>query len=541
MPKDQSHIQPPPPTSVRGNQWTDIAVPELGDWKPDRRVTLVLPHYESQDELIKTVAALTRQTYPLDLMEVIVADDGSTTAPVIPEIAGPLDVSVHVQEDLGFGLARARNLGAQVATGEILIFIDCDMIPERQHVEAHARWHHAVSDAVVFGFRWHAEFSDFSPSQIARAVSTGGLRELVADQDPDRPEWIEGHLDRTDMLTGPFDDLFLVMSGGNLSIRRDMYLEIGGNDESFNQWGGEDNEFAFRALQAGTVVVPERQAVCWHQGEGHEPSPEEIRSHRLQKPKMRNLIAELDFRRPAPGRSYTRPYAVISVDARSDQAGAASATIDSILGSDFHDLIILVGMPESEDDAAFLAREYETDSRVVINLSVDALADDFRWSPVRLEVPVGALFHPGSLDLIIEQMGAAGVGALYMTIPGFEASDSFIRATTTRALNRAGRHTADDTDVDEWIGRLFGERWESGPWLGIGSPTWTPGSGSPNPRLSSTDHASLTDLAATQAELSEVRSRRALRVANAMGSVARARSPRDLTDAVRSFRSPPSS
>ncbi len=537
-PQEQQHPQPPPPTSVHGNQWTDIAVPEIGDWKPDRRVTLVLPHYESQTELNKTLAALTRQTYPLNLMEVIIADDGSSTTPAIPGIAAPLDVTVHVQEDLGFGLARARNLGARVATGEILIFIDCDMIPERQHVEAHARWHHAVSDAVVFGFRWHAEFSEFDPPEIAEAVSTGGLGELVADQDPDRPEWIEGHLDRTDMLTGPFDDLFLVMSGGNLSIRRDLYLDIGGNDETFNQWGGEDNEFAFRALQAGVVVVPERQAVCWHQGEGHEPSPEEIRSHRLQKPKMRNLIAELDFRHPAPGRSYTRPYAVITVDASSAQAGAASATIGSILGSDFHDLVVLVDMPVSEDDAAWLVREYESDSRVVMESPTDSQTDIFRWSPIRVEVPVGALFHPGSLDLIIEQLGAAGVGALYITIPGADASESFIRATTTRALNRARRHATNDTGVAEWIGELFDERWESGPWIGIGSSSWVPGSGSPDPRLSSTDNASLTELTATQAELSEVRSRRALRVANAVGSVARARTAHDMVNAVRSFRSP---
>ena len=139
-PRDQQHTQAPPPTSVQGNQWIDIDVAEIGYWRPDRRVTLVLPHYESQTELNNTLAALTRQTYPLDLMEVIIADDGSSTAPEIPEIAAPLDVTVHVQEDRGFGLARARNLGARVATGEILIFIDCDMIPERQHVEAHARW-----------------------------------------------------------------------------------------------------------------------------------------------------------------------------------------------------------------------------------------------------------------------------------------------------------------------------------------------------------------------------------------------------------------
>ena len=188
MEKREPLAKPPPPAKVEGNRWIDIQVPAIGAWKPERTVTLVLPYFEAQEELNRTLAALTRQTYPLDLMEVIVADDGSRVPPEIPEFASVLDVSVHVQEDLGFGLARARNLGARAASGEILIFIDCDMIPEAQHVEAHARWHHAVSDAVVFGFRWHADFSGFTPSEVADAVATSGLRDLVADQDPDHPE-----------------------------------------------------------------------------------------------------------------------------------------------------------------------------------------------------------------------------------------------------------------------------------------------------------------------------------------------------------------
>ena len=231
---------------------------------------------------------------------------------------------------------------------------------------------------------------------------------------------------------------------------------------------------------------------------------------------------------------------MVIVDARNKHAAAASVTIDSILGSDFHDLVVLIDMPESEDDAAWLAREYESDTRVIMESPADVEADDYQWSPIRLDVPVGAVFHPGSLDLIIEQLGAAGVGALFVTIPGAEASESVIRATTTRALSRARRHATNDTDIAEWISKLFGERWESGPWIGIGSPSWVPGSGAPDPRLGTTDHASLAELNAARADLSEARSRRALRVANAAGSMARARTPRDMANAFRSFRSPPS-
>ena len=68
----------------------------------------------------------------------------------------------------GFGLARARNMGADDATGEVLVFLDCDMVPEPQLVEAHARWHHVHERALTLGFRRHVDFDGITP-EIGRA------------------------------------------------------------------------------------------------------------------------------------------------------------------------------------------------------------------------------------------------------------------------------------------------------------------------------------------------------------------------------------
>ena len=53
----------------------------------------------------------------------------------------------------GFGLARARNAGAKAAAAhDILVFLDGDVIAEAGLIRAHARWHHAVGDALTQGF-----------------------------------------------------------------------------------------------------------------------------------------------------------------------------------------------------------------------------------------------------------------------------------------------------------------------------------------------------------------------------------------------------
>ncbi|MDA2979490.1 MAG: glycosyltransferase [Actinomycetota bacterium] len=527
-----NHAILPKPAEVQGNRWTDIPIPDLGDWVPEHLVSVILPHYEAHAQLDLTLAALTRQTYPTELIEIVVVDDGSRTPPVIPDTLARMNASVHVQEHLGFGAGKARNLGASVAVGDILVFLDCDMIPEPQHIEAHARWHHAVSDAAVVGFRWHANFETITPSEISNAVEADSVRSLLGDQEPLRPQWIDRYMTRTHRITTSDDDAFRIMSGGNLSVRRQTYLDVGGTDETFGQWGGEDNEVGFRLVQHGTVVVPDEDAVCWHQGEGHLPSAAEVRSLQLQRPKLQNLIAELGFRKPKPGRSYTVPYAVCSIDGTTAPAFITALTIESVLESLFHDLIVVLDLPLDSEEAAFLQHKFVGDHRVEL-LPGGAPNTRSRFSPLRIEIPVGVLFHDTTLTRIVEMVRGKGVGLLHLTIPGRNPSESIINARLTRALNRAERLAVSTDDVDPWIGQLFGERWEAGRSFGLGAvdesgettPPVDPDGRSGTP---SEVAAIKKTLARTQKRLQELQSRRSVRLANAVGRVERARSWSDL-------------
>ena len=145
------------PDVVHGNDWRTLDPGEIGSWRPTQRVTVVVPCYNGQEPLALTFAALANQTYPMDLLEVVIADDGSDPPIVVPPGA-PFEARVVAQERAGFGLARARNTGAAAATGSILVFLDCDMVPEPTQVEAHARWHHLDDRILTLGFRQHADF-----------------------------------------------------------------------------------------------------------------------------------------------------------------------------------------------------------------------------------------------------------------------------------------------------------------------------------------------------------------------------------------------
>ena len=102
---------------VRDNDWRTINAPET--FTPSEGVSVVVAYYEAPEALAITMAALERQTYPRELFEVVIVDDGSETPLEVP--MGPLSVRVVHQEDRGFGLARSRNTGVAAAHHPIVV------------------------------------------------------------------------------------------------------------------------------------------------------------------------------------------------------------------------------------------------------------------------------------------------------------------------------------------------------------------------------------------------------------------------------------
>ena len=97
------------PARVRYNDWTKVKLPSLTRFEPSCPLSVIVPYFETPDDLARTLAALEDQSYPGELFEVIVVDDASEPPLELP--SSPLDVKLVRQEGAGFGLARARNNG----------------------------------------------------------------------------------------------------------------------------------------------------------------------------------------------------------------------------------------------------------------------------------------------------------------------------------------------------------------------------------------------------------------------------------------------
>jgi len=438
--------------TVHGNDWRILNPAQIGEGKFVDRVTVILPCYMGQQELALTFAGLSKQTYPHHLIEVIVVDDGSDPPIKLPSKL-PFETSVVVQERDGFGLARARNLGAENAKGEILIFLDCDMIPEPQLVEAHSRWHHENEFGLTLGFRSHADFSGISPDDL---INANEFESLLSGRKVTTPQWIEFHMGRTKNLTSDDSDLFRIATGGNLGVRKTFFEAIGGFDSSFRQWGGEDIEFGSRAFNLGAVLIPERLAKAWHQGEGASPDPEEEASLEQQRNRLSHLIAEKTFRDSSAGRSFEIPMLAVVIDANQQALDEVASQINSVLSSTFHDLVVCIEISEVHPDGINIKRQYGSDPRVVVTEDVSEQAS---FSSFQLETPPGFYFKAGDIQYLMNAIEKRGLLKVDL------GSQGEIRLVRTRALKRSEQVGL----VDIWAGagHLFGEKLLTAEKLGV--------------------------------------------------------------------------
>jgi glycosyltransferase involved in cell wall biosynthesis len=90
------------------------------------KLSVIIPVYNEERDIEKCLKSLDSQNY--DNFEVVIVDDGSNdkTCEVI-KLFNPHNYKLQLLSQNHLGPATARNKGASVSTGDILIFVDSDM------------------------------------------------------------------------------------------------------------------------------------------------------------------------------------------------------------------------------------------------------------------------------------------------------------------------------------------------------------------------------------------------------------------------------
>lgn len=431
----------PKPTSVQYNDWHQVEVEPLETFAPTLPISVIIPSYQTPAEtLARTLAALEGQTYPRELFEVIIVDDGSEP-PLKCLPSTPLDVKVVRQERRRFGLARARNNGAKAAAHDILLFLDSDILTEAGWMMAHARWHHTVSDALTTVAMAHVAIDGINAETIRHRP--GSLDALFSDRPAD-PPLAAGFMARTNHLTSRADDLFRGAAHGSFGIRKDFYWAVGGADESFIRYGAEDTEFFYRVYIHGGLLVPIWSVITWHQGRRSKNRDAKDRSSQLQRGKAVHLIAHPSYRGNSPGRIFTVPQYVVTVDGRQCRTDQVIRAVVSLLADRVHDLVVRVETDASGDDERLerLQEAFGPDPRVRVAPTRSTL-DEFPVSPFYVELPAAA-FARGLVHRLRVRLKDAVIAT--SELPDGTAV-SIARSWALHRAHRTGKSPADFGEV----------------------------------------------------------------------------------------------
>ncbi|MGG0338605.1 glycosyltransferase [Priestia megaterium] len=269
------------------------------------KVSIVMPTYNKYHQTSLSLYGLSKQTFPHAEYEVILVDDASSdnTSNILKEVDVPFKFK-YIQMKQNKGRSSVRNIGINHAEGDLLIFLDGEMLTPPAFIENHYKHHVHESNLVVTG-AMHYEgvytfiMPDYNEDQVAH------LKELVG-RDPEYRRLYENYeqtkqhsnvpcplVTKEDIDTNRFQRLsfpnryflnsglkhfgerlegftlpYIAFLSGNVSVRKANLKKSGLFDETFVGYGAEDWELGYRLYKNGVQFVLDPSTVAYHQEHG---------------------------------------------------------------------------------------------------------------------------------------------------------------------------------------------------------------------------------------------------------------------------------
>jgi glycosyltransferase involved in cell wall biosynthesis len=213
-------------------------------WARSSTISVIIPTYNRKASVLRTLDSLEPQTFPMDRLEVVVVDDGSTDdTSTIANRKYPFTFRYLHQKNQG--ATMARNHGAATSQAEILVFVDDDITISPHTLEAFAE--KCIQRSKVLATGTIRKRSSENESVYTPVVLTMASHSLIARDE------VEVH--------------FVNCNLELLACKRSDFYEIGMFQDPTEGHGWpnwDDVDFGYRAHLKGYKLLGTNKAMAEH-------------------------------------------------------------------------------------------------------------------------------------------------------------------------------------------------------------------------------------------------------------------------------------
>lgn len=240
------------------------------------KISIIIPCYNRCKYVKESLEYISHQSLQRTEnveIEVIIVDDGSTdsTHEVVQSMEGKVKNLFYLyrERDKHSNVSRARNIGLENASGDIICFLDAGILVPPSYVDivAYTYMNTDVEKLVLIHYIYGvfvnpdvddmSSITDLNPQNIRIRRNKWSLDVSWIDVREGLFNLVEDDLD---MLPAPWT---LGWSGA-ISLPRILALEVKGFDCNFHGWGAEDQDFSYRLFREGASFRASRDAFALH-------------------------------------------------------------------------------------------------------------------------------------------------------------------------------------------------------------------------------------------------------------------------------------
>jgi GT2 family glycosyltransferase len=216
-------------------------------------ISIIIPTFNRNAILYKHLAVAYGELAGLDYEIIVINDSKQNTV----EIPREWQANIYAADNPKQGAASARNLGASLARSQNLVFVDDDMLLNRNAIERTIKYL-KENDNACLNINWvypdtlKAKLDSYS---FGRYLEHFGFTSMRGWQGNDF-EWLDNRMIKANGVTSQF-----------LAMSKSTFTQSGGYNESFPFAGFEDHDFSVRLEQQGIGIFLDTGTTILHDEE----------------------------------------------------------------------------------------------------------------------------------------------------------------------------------------------------------------------------------------------------------------------------------